>query len=110
MCTYLQFVKNNKKVNPLSMFFLFLSEKYWYGQMVHVWKEFMPIELEHEDMHPCSFLEIFAGDYAGGYYSFTWSKVMILTFHHCLAICYSELTHQSGNHKLIVISTGSKKL
>ena len=58
------------------MFYCVLSTEHWSRAMQRVWKQFMPLPLNDDDMHPCSFTPIFSDQYAASYYSIKWSEVV----------------------------------
>jgi len=47
----------------------------WYTVMSRMWPRFVPMPLDDDDSHPCSFSAIFADPFAASFYSLTWSEV-----------------------------------
>ena len=74
----------------------FSEKDTWYTTMCRMWPQFMPMPLNDEDSHPCSFSAIFSDPFAASFYSLTWSEVrscdwsfQFVSFH-CFHLCSIE--------------------
>ena len=65
--------------------------------MQRIWPQFMPLPLDDDDNHPCSFSAIFADPFAASFYSLTWAEVgcCYLVYHlHAIYLQWSnEVLH-----------------
>lgn len=49
---------------------------FWFEVVKSLWNEYNVVALDKKDAHPCSFTEIFSGDWAAAYYSHVWSRMI----------------------------------
>ncbi|XP_064606141.1 uncharacterized protein LOC135471020 [Liolophura sinensis] len=53
-----------------------ISKENWFELMERVWAQYMPLPLNDQDNHPCSFTHIFSDQYPAAYYSYKWSEMI----------------------------------
>ena len=52
------------------------TSKMWSEVMQHLWPQFIPLPLDQDNNHPCSFTPIFSGLMPAAYYSHVWSRMV----------------------------------
>lgn len=55
---------------------LHTRKDFWFEVVKSLWSEYNVLALDKRDAHPCSFAEIFSGDWAAAYYSHVWSRMI----------------------------------
>jgi len=59
----------------LVVWFVASDKDTWYTTMQRMWPQFMPMPLDDNDSHPCSFSAIFSDPFSASFYSLTWAEV-----------------------------------
>lgn len=74
---------------------LYSTKDFWLDIVKRLWPEHFLLPLDKYDSHPCSFTEIFSGEWAAAYYSHLWSQVIA-------ADVYSAFHEARGDNKHVI--------
>lgn len=55
---------------------IYSSKDFWLDIVKRLWPKHILLPFDKEDSHPCSFTEIFSGEWAAAYYSQIWSQMI----------------------------------
>lgn len=73
---------------------LYSTKDFWLDIVKKLWPQHFVLPLDKLDSHPCSFTEIFSGEWAAAYYSQIWSQIIA-------ADVYGAFHEAQGNEKQI---------
>lgn len=74
---------------------LYTNNNFWLDVVRDLWPQFFVLPLEKHDSHPCSFNEIFSGEWPAAFYSQIWSRMIA-------ADIYGAFHEARGNEKQVL--------
>lgn len=74
---------------------LYSCDDFWLDVVKQLWPKFHVLPFEKHDSHPCSFTDIFSGEWPAAYYSQVWSRMIA-------ADIYGAFHEAQGNEKQVM--------
>lgn len=79
---------------------LYSTKDFWLDVVKNIWSQHFVLPLDKLDSHPCSFPEIFSGEWSAAYYSQIWSQLIA-------ADVYGAF-HEARNNEKQVLDVGKR--
>lgn len=73
---------------------LYTTSEFWLDIVKRIWPQYFLLPLEKYDSHPCSFTDIFSGEWPAAYYSQIWSRMIA-------ADIYGAFREAQGDEKYV---------